>query len=86
MITRKRSRQSRRRFILRWNSLHDISAYGIYWDDIQQRLFYRTLKGSKTKTHETTAALLPPWGGIGINEVASERLAANEPSATLLPD
>lgn len=42
--------------------LHDISAYGVYWDDVEQRLFYRTLDGTKTKTHETTIALLPKWG------------------------
>jgi type I restriction enzyme M protein len=42
--------------------LHDISAYGIYWDDVEQRLFYRTLIGTKTKTHETAIAVLPDWG------------------------
>jgi type I restriction enzyme M protein len=42
--------------------IQDVSALGIYWDDIEQRLFYRTLKGTKTITHETAAALLPRWG------------------------
>ena len=38
------------------------SALGIYWDDIQQRLFYRTIKDGQTKTNETSIAFLPPWG------------------------
>jgi len=42
--------------------LQNISALGIYWDDVQQRLFYRTIKDGKTKTHETAVAFLPPWG------------------------
>lgn len=42
--------------------IQDVSAMGIYWDDIEQRLFYRSLKGTKTIIHETTAALLPRWG------------------------
>lgn len=42
--------------------LHDVAALGLYWDDIEQRLFYRTLAGTKTVTHETSAALLPRWG------------------------
>lgn len=42
--------------------LQDLSALGIYWDDVEQRLFYRTVDGTKTKTHETTVAVLPAWG------------------------
>ena len=42
--------------------LPDISAYGIYWDDVEQRLFYRTLDGTTTTTHEYPVAVLPPWG------------------------
>ena len=42
--------------------IHDVAALGIYWDDTEQRLFYRTLKGTKTVIHETSAALLPRWG------------------------
>lgn len=44
----------------------DLLAIGIYWDDIEQRLFYKTLIGNKTKIHETTIAVLPTWGqGLG---------------------
>jgi type I restriction enzyme M protein len=42
--------------------LHDISARAVYWDDVEQRMFYKTLKGTKTVTHETSIALLPKWG------------------------
>lgn len=42
--------------------IHDVAALGIYWDDTEQRLFYRSLKGTKTVIHETSAALLPRWG------------------------
>jgi type I restriction enzyme M protein len=42
--------------------IQDVSALGLYWDDTEQRLFYRSLKGTKTLTHETSAVLLPRWG------------------------
>lgn len=42
--------------------LQDLAALGIYWDDVEQRLFYRTMEGTRTRTHETTVAVLPPWG------------------------
>jgi type I restriction enzyme M protein len=40
----------------------DLAALAIYWDDVEQRLFYKVQTGTKTKTLETAAALLPPWG------------------------
>ena len=40
----------------------DLSAFAIYWDDIEQRLFYKVQKGTKVQTLETAAALLPAWG------------------------
>jgi len=42
--------------------LEDIASLAVYWDAVEQRLFYRTLDGTKTKTHETAIALLPAWG------------------------
>ncbi len=42
--------------------LQDISAYGVYWDDVEQRLFYRSLEGTKTRTHEIPLAIIPRWG------------------------
>ncbi len=42
--------------------IRDISALGVYWDDIEQKLFYCTLDGTKTSYHETAIAALPRWG------------------------
>ncbi len=42
--------------------LGDISAFGVYWDDVEQKLFYCTIKGTKTTKHETAIAVLPKWG------------------------
>lgn len=40
----------------------DLSVLGIYWDDVEQRLFYKTVSGTKTSIHETAIAVLPAWG------------------------
>jgi type I restriction enzyme M protein len=40
----------------------DVAALAVYWDDVEQRLFYKLQTGTKTKTLETAAAVLPPWG------------------------
>lgn len=40
----------------------DLAALAIYWDDVEQRLFYKVQSGTKTRTLETSAALLPMWG------------------------
>jgi len=62
--------------------LHNIRAFGIYWDDIQQRLFYRTEKEGKTKTHEVPIAFLPPWGqSLGSTTLLRKNL---EPPKNLL--
>lgn len=42
--------------------LDNFSAFGVYWDDIEQRLFYRSTHGDTLVTHETTVAVLPAWG------------------------
>lgn len=55
--------------------IQDVSALGLYWDDIEQRLFYRTLKGTKTAIHETSAVLLPRWGqSLGVPRLKSSDL------------
>ncbi|MGO9111517.1 MAG: class I SAM-dependent DNA methyltransferase [Thermoguttaceae bacterium] len=55
--------------------IQDVSALGLYWDDIEQRLFYRTTKGTKMLTHETSAALLPRWGqALGVPRLRAENL------------
>jgi type I restriction enzyme M protein len=48
---------------------------GIYWDDVEQRLFYRTTEGAKLKTHETSVAVLPRWGQpLGVPRLKLEDL------------
>jgi len=41
--------------------IHNLDALAVYWDDTEQRLFYRTVKGRTTTTHETALAVLPRW-------------------------
>lgn len=42
--------------------LANLAAYGVYWDDEVQRLFYKTLTGTKSNTHEQPLNVLPMWG------------------------
>lgn len=58
--------------------VHDLDAVGVYWDDVEQRLFYRTTKGNKTTTHETSLAVLPTWGQpLGKLQIRSSDLRAS---------
>ena len=43
--------------------LPNIGAFGIYWDDVEQRLFYRSVQHNVVSTHETTISALPFRGG-----------------------
>lgn len=48
------------------------SALGMYWDDVEQRLFYKKTEAGKTRTRETAAALTPPWGKpLGVPKLIS---------------
>lgn len=42
--------------------LPDLSSLGVYWDDVEQRFFYRTVSGSKTEIHEAPISKIPVWG------------------------
>lgn len=42
--------------------LPDLKALGVYWDDVEQRFYYRTLEGTTTKTHEAPISKIPGWG------------------------
>lgn len=64
------------------NFVQDVSALGLYWDDVEQRLFYRSLNGTRTVTHETAAALLPRWG----QTIGVPRLTAGDLRTTNLLD
>lgn len=63
--------------------LDDLTALGIYWDDIEQRFFYRTIDDNKkATTHETAAAALPRWG----QAVGTVRLELKDLRTTNLKD
>lgn len=51
--------------------LPDLSALGVYWDDLEQRFFYRTLDNRKTRINEAPIARIPRWG----DQVASLTLS-----------
>lgn len=43
--------------------LPDSSSLGVYWDDVEQRLFYFVQAGKKRTVHEAAINKLPNWGG-----------------------
>lgn len=45
----------------------DMTALGVYWDDIEQRFFYRSIKGTKHDILDAPISKIPTWG----NEVGS---------------
>ena len=44
------------------NFLPKVDVLGIYWDDIEKRLFYREQRGGKLKIQEAALSNLPQWG------------------------
>ena len=46
--------------------LPKLSALGVYWDDIEQRFFYKVVEGSLTSTREAPISKIPRWlEGVG---------------------
>ena len=46
--------------------LPDMNALGVYWDDVEQRFFYRELEGSLATIREAPISKLPRWmEGVG---------------------
>jgi len=39
-----------------------IDTLGVYWDDIEQRFFYRVIEGRKETIHEAPISKIPEWG------------------------
>ena len=39
-----------------------VNALGVYWDDVEQRLFYRELREGQLTTRETSIISIPQWG------------------------
>lgn len=50
--------------------LDDFEAFGVYWDDVEQRFFYRTMDKKKSIIHEAPISKIPRWG----QSVASTQL------------
>ncbi|MCY3647645.1 MAG: N-6 DNA methylase [Chloroflexi bacterium] len=64
------------------NFLPSLKALGIYWDDVQQRLFYRALQDGALAVHEAPIATLPSWG----QAFAQRNLKAKDLRSTNLKD
>lgn len=41
--------------------LPDMNALGVYWDDVEQRFFYREMEGSRAKIREAPISKIPRW-------------------------
>ena len=41
--------------------LPDMNALGVYWDDVEQRFFYRELEGSRATIREAPISKMPRW-------------------------
>lgn len=40
----------------------DMDALGVYWDDVEQRFFYRKVEGNRSGVHEAPISKIPDWG------------------------
>ncbi|HEV8430062.1 MAG TPA: N-6 DNA methylase [Pyrinomonadaceae bacterium] len=40
----------------------DIDTLGVYWDDVEQRFFYRQIRERKEQVHEAPISKIPEWG------------------------
>lgn len=40
----------------------DLTTLGVYWDDIEQRFFYRAISNRKETIHEAPISKIPEWG------------------------
>ena len=40
----------------------DTDSLGVYWDDIEQRFFYRKVDGRRIAVHEAPISKIPAWG------------------------
>jgi type I restriction enzyme M protein len=48
----------------------DLETLGVYWDDVEQRFFYRSIRDKKEEIHEAPISKIPEWG----ESVGSTRL------------
>lgn len=40
----------------------DMDTLGVYWDDVEQRMFYRRLEGRRAEVREAPISKIPDWG------------------------
>lgn len=52
----------------------DMDALGVYWDDVEQRFFYRRIEGKRSTIHDAPISKIPDWG----SDVGSTRLAYSD--------
>lgn len=52
----------------------DIETLGVYWDDIEQRFFYRQIEGKRSSIHDAPISKIPNWG----EAVGSTKLQYND--------
>ena len=60
--------------------LPSVNALGIYWDDVEQRLFYKEIRGGQLVACEAPIVTLPQWG----NDYQYEPLRSNDLETTQL--
>jgi type I restriction enzyme M protein len=53
------------------NLVPDLDTLGVYWDDVEQRFFYRHVEGKKSVTRDAPISKIPEWG----DSVGTTRLA-----------
>ena len=64
------------------NLAPDIEALGVYWDDLEQRFFYRTIEGRRSVVREAPISKIPNWGhGVGSTQLTLDDL---EPAKDLV--
>jgi type I restriction enzyme M protein len=57
------------------NLVPDIDALGVYWDDIEQRFFYRRIEGKRSAIYDAPISKIPDWGStVGSTKLRYEDL------------
>lgn len=56
------------------NFVPDRDALGVYWDDVEQRFFYRLTENNRLVTYEAPISKIPQWG----SDVGSTRLSYSD--------
>ncbi len=60
----------------------DIGTLGIYWDDVEQRFFYRRIEGDRSSIYDAPISKIPDWGlGVGSTQLSYNDL---EPTKDLV--